>query len=246
MRSVEHARVFLFNCYAGAEEFRRAGSRAMSTALLRRMVDGYDPAACAAVFRAFVRNGTWYVPTHLTRKMDAFADDSAYRHDPRAKYVPQAQWTRWNRDADGMVRADTSRAGRRAFMDFYTKGREITGAAHLAGVGVLLGTDAGDSFIFPGSSAHEELAELVAAGLSPAEALGAGTWRAAEFLGRTADFGAVARGKVADLVLLDADPLTDITNTRRIRAVMLGGHYLDRAALDALLAGAERAAAGMP
>ena len=246
-KSFEHARVFLFNCFPGAEEFRRATADlgGVNTHWRRRMVDEYDPALCTGVFRAFARNGSAYVPTHLTRKFDAFADDSAYRHDPRSKYIPGDQWEAWNGDAEGMIESDSSRAGRRAMMDFYTKGLEITAAAYRAGVTVMVGTDSGDSYVFPGSAVHDEMGELVKAGLTPAEALRAATWTGAEFLGRTADSGSVAPGRLADLVLLDANPLADIANTRRIAGVALNGRWLDRPALDALLAGAERTAASM-
>jgi imidazolonepropionase-like amidohydrolase len=142
--------------------------------------------------------------------------------------------------------ADSTSEGRKMRMDFYLRGLQATGDAHRAGVRVLAGTDAGDSFVYPGSSLHDELAELVAAGLTPAEALRAATLGGAEFLGRTADFGAVRAGRMADLVLLDADPLADVRNTARIRAVVVGGRLLDRAALDGLVAGAEKAAAAEP
>ncbi|MEW5929749.1 MAG: amidohydrolase family protein [Gemmatimonadota bacterium] len=247
MRSVEHARVFLHHCWPGAAEFWRTGTPRLSgTALRRRMVDDYDPEVCADVFGAFVRNGTAYVPTHLTRKTEAHAADPAMRRDPRRRFVPRAQWAAWEADMDRTDAADSTPQGRRTRMDFYLKGLRATGDAHRAGVRVLAGTDAGDSFVFPGSSLHEELAELVAAGLAPAGALRAATLGAAEFLGRTADFGTVQAGRVADLVLLDGDPLADVRNTTRIRAVVLGGRPLDRAALDRLVAGAEAAAAAEP
>ena len=174
--------------------------------------------------------------------MDAFADDSAYRNDPRLRFIPTAQRFRWNADASGMVRSDSSPAGRKSFMDVYRKGLELTAAAHRAGVPIMLGTDAGDSFVFPGSSVHDELEELVAAGLSPADALKAATWSGAEFLGRTADLGSVRAGAFADLVLLDANPLDDIRAVRRIHAVIMNGRYLDRSTLDTLLAAVETAA----
>lgn len=136
-KSFEHARVFLFNCFPGAADLRRLGSSA--TVARRRMIDEFDPAICQLVFATFVRNGTWYVPTHLTRRMDAFADDPAFRQDARSKYIPKSQWQAWNRDADGMVSRDSSREGRKATMDFYTKDLEITGAAHRAGMKVMGG-----------------------------------------------------------------------------------------------------------
>ena len=141
-----------------------------------------------------------------------------------------------------MVKEDPSPEGRRAMKDFYTKGLEITGMAHKARVRVMLGTDSADSYVFPGFAVHDELRELVKAGLTPAEALKTATWNGAEFLGRTSDSGSVETGKLADLVLLDANPLNDIRNTGRIAAVVLNGRYVDRTALDQLLSAAEATA----
>ena len=241
-RSLEHSRIFLFNCYAGADSVRRNLLRLSGTARMRRMVDEFDPRLCADVFRTFARNRTWITPTHVTRRMDAFAHDSTYRTDARMKYIPQFQRFRWNLDARGMVMSDSSAAGRKAFMDFYQKGLELTGAAFRAGVPVILGTDAGDSFVFPGFSVHDELIELTRAGLTAAESLRAATLRSAEFADRASDFGTVEPGRFADLVLLDANPLENISNSSRIHAVIRAGRVFDRAALDRLLAGVEAVA----
>lgn len=244
--SVEHAVLFLRDCFPGADSVRRGLLRLSATDLRRRRVAEYDPQICAPIFATFKRNHTWYVPTHLTRKMDAFADDSAYRNDPRLKFVPRAQRICWNSDANGMVSRDTSRAGRQSYMDFYRKGLEITGQAFRAGVPIMLGTDAGDTYVFPGFSVHDELEELVLAGLTPPEALKAATYRGAEYLGRAQELGSVEEGRLADLVLVDANPLERIGNTRRIHAVIFNGLLLERARLDTLLAGVETAAASRP
>lgn len=246
--SLEHARDFLFDCFPGAAEFRRtARSQNPPPDVFRAMVERHDPGLCDPIFATFVRNGTAYVPTHVTRRMDAFADDSAFRNDRRSIYIPAAAWKAWNEDADRMVALDTSAAGRRVVRGFYEKGLAITARAHAAGVAVVLGTDAGDSYVFPGSGVHDELGELVKAGLTPGQALAAATTTAAAFLGREAEFGSVEPGKHADLVLLGANPLTDIANVRRIEGVMVGGRYHDRAALDAMLAGvAAEIAKGRP
>ncbi len=241
-RSIEHSRIFLLNCFSGADSMRQRLLTLPGTAMRRRMVDGYDPAICADVFRTFAKNRTYITPTHGTRKMDAFADDSAYRHDERLKYVPTLQQFGWNLDANRMIASDSSPAGRKSYMDFYRKGLELTGAAYRAGVPVMVGTDSNDSFVFPGFSVHDELEELIKAGLTPAQALAAATRSGAEYLGRTNDLGSVDVGRVADLVLLDANPLTDIRNTRRIHAVVLAGRYYARPALDSLLSSAEAAA----
>ena len=121
---------------------------------------------------------------------------------------------------------------------------DMTLAMFRAGVPFMAGTDtAAGVHVFPGFSLHEELALFVKAGLTPLQALQAATLNPARFLGRTADMGSVAEGKVADLLLLDANPLDDIDNTRRISGVLLAGRYFDRAALDRMLKGVAAAAA---
>lgn len=244
LRSVEHARDLLFDCFPGAAGFREtARSQAPDTATLRAMVAQHDVTACEQTFRTMVARQTWYVPTHVTRRMDAFADVPSFRNDARARYIPTALWADWNADADRMVALDPSPAGRAAMRGFYEAGLAVTGRAFAAGVKVLVGTDAGDSFVFPGSSVHDEMSELVKAGLTPAQALAAATVRSAEFLGLQAEHGTVAIGRRADLVLLAGNPLTDIGNTRHIDAVILGGRVLPRGTLDEMLAGVARAVA---
>ena len=109
----------------------------------------------------------------------------------------------------------------------------LAGTDTPAGVGVL-----------PGFSLHQELERFVDAGFTPMEALQTATLNPAIFLDRTKDFGTVETGRVADLVLLDADPTADIRNTRRIAAVVANGRLLSRADLDGILAGVEAYAAG--
>lgn len=157
-----------------------------------------------------------------------------------------AQQKAWATDADGMVASDSSAAGRKSYMDFYRKGLTLTNDAYRAGVPVMLGTDANDSFVYPGASVHDELGELVKAGLSPAEALRAATLSGATYLGRTSEFGTVQAGRFADLLLLDANPLSDIANSQSIHAVVMNGRVFDRSALDSMLATVVQSAAGKP
>jgi imidazolonepropionase-like amidohydrolase len=100
---------------------------------------------------------------------------------------------------------------------------------HHAGVPLLAGTDAMDGDVLPGLSLHQELALLVASGLTPIEALQAATRNPARFLGQSDSRGTVEQGKMADLVLLDANPWQDISNTRKIHAVVLGGKLITQA-----------------
>ena len=93
-----------------------------------------------------------------------------------------------------------------------------------------------------GFSLHDELALLATAGLTPMEALQAATRSAAEYLGILDSFGTVEKGKTADLVILDANPLDDITNTQKIAGVMMGGRYFPKASLEKMLADVEAVA----
>jgi imidazolonepropionase-like amidohydrolase len=107
----------------------------------------------------------------------------------------------------------------------------------------MAGTDVSYPYSFPGFSLHDELALFVQAGFTPMEALQSATVNPAKFLGVSDTLGTIARGKIADLVLLEANPLEDIKNTRRIDAVVLKGRYLSNAELRRMLQGVEAAAA---
>jgi imidazolonepropionase-like amidohydrolase len=130
----------------------------------------------------------------------------------------------------------------RALLDAqHKKGSELTKLLHDGGVPLLAGSDTGASngHKYPGFSLHDELARMVEAGLSPSQALQTATWNAAKWQGRLESLGSIERGKLADLVLLDANPLDDIRNTKKIRAVVANGTWLDRARLDAMMAAAK-------
>jgi imidazolonepropionase-like amidohydrolase len=113
---------------------------------------------------------------------------------------------------------------------------------HEAGVQFMAGTDSANTFTLPGFALHEELELLVEAGFTPMEAMQAATLNPAKYLGREKEPGTIESGKLADLVLLDANPLVDIRNSQEIRTVVVNGRYLSRAALDSMLSRAEAVA----
>jgi imidazolonepropionase-like amidohydrolase len=117
----------------------------------------------------------------------------------------------------------------------FPKYLEWVGAMRRAGVEFLAGTDAGCMYCFPGFSLHDELELLVRAGFTPLEALQAATRNPARYFDRLNDLGTLEQGKLADLVLLEANPLADIRNTRRISAVVVGGRLLPRELLRKML-----------
>ncbi len=117
-----------------------------------------------------------------------------------------------------------------------TRYRKLVGDMHRAGVGLLAGTDTSPlNPVLPGWGLHQELALLVECGLTPLEALQTATRNPALYFGTQEEIGTVEEGKLADLVLLDADPLQDIRNTQTIAGVVLKGRYYSRKDLDAML-----------
>ncbi|MGM1064887.1 amidohydrolase family protein [Saccharothrix sp. Mg75] len=227
--------------FAGAED---AGLWARTSAELEHeALATHDPAVAASLYRSMRRAGTWQCPTLGVER--TFLEAAETLADPRLRdllerYVhpsTRAQWSAQVTAVRDRPPAETARA--RAV--FGAKVRMV-GELDRAGVGVVAGTDSWIPFRFPGFSLHDELAQLVAAGLSPMRALQSATRDAARCLGRQDRSGTVAPGKPADLVVLDADPLADIGNVRRVHSVVHRGRYITPAERTRLLADAEAAA----
>lgn len=202
----------------------------------------YDESKARGLFARFIKNGTWQCPTLVVNRSYAHFDDGKFMHREWLRYVPAPSQAFWKRDSEKsgkyMTAADWADAHRE-----FPEELKLVGRMYRAGVGILAGTDATNPYVFWGFSLHDELALLVQAGLPPMAALQAATINAARFMGVADRRGTIEVGKVADLVLLDRDPLVDIHNSTSIRAVVLGGKWMSRASLDAMLAEAEAFAA---
>jgi hypothetical protein len=175
--------------------------------------------------------GAWNCPT-LTVHLMRLTRQAARRelNLPHVKYVNPGLRTAWllrSRDVSENV-VETIRQGRRA------RGMLVK-ALHDAGARVLLGTDSTTSFVVHGFSIHEELQNLAAAGLTPYEAIKAGTHAAAEFVDALDEWGTVAVGRRADLILLDANPLEDVAHVKRRVGVMVRGRWFPQSELQAKL-----------
>ena len=191
-----------------------------------------DAALIGAAAERTRQSGGAVVPTETLLENTANAAEwEAMTRRPEFRYLPpdlrQRYVERQQRVASGI---DPEGANR-----FLSVRKALIKALHDAGVPVLLGSDSPQTFNVPGFSIHRELESMVAAGLTPFEALATGTSAPAAFFG-TSDWGAIAPGRAADLILLAADPLIDIAATRRIEGVMVRGRWLDRAELDEGLA----------
>lgn len=237
-RSVEHPRLFLQECYPGAADIRALPdpTAAYNAELLWRLIDEHDRTRCSDLMDSMAGSDTWWTPTLQTLQMSALAGDEAFRTDSRLRYIPFLfKKLMWMPDADRFARQPRDASGRELYTTHYQMALGHVGQAHSAGVKILLGTDAGDTYVFPGFGIHDELVELVRAGLSPAEALRSGTLDAAIFSGMEDDFGSIAIGKTGDLILLDANPLENVRHTQQIAGLFFNGQFFDRIALDELL-----------
>lgn len=238
-RSFEHAHLFVRHCFDNAAAWRGGTLDGEDPIVLaERMVASYQPTLCNKAFALMQASGAAFVPTHVTREEDARASDPAFVDDPSLAYLdPLSRWA-WRDDLQATAARYPGRRGQDALKTYFEHGLALTGAAHRAGVTVLVGTDTG----LGGFRYHDELQWLRQAGLSQADVLRAATLQAARHLQRQASHGSVEVGKAADLVLLDGNPLHDIANTRRVHAVLLAGNLYDRPRLDALQTYARRQA----
>lgn len=195
-----------------------------------RALETFDWNTCRRIGKSLASTGQVQVPTLVLPYEESIRNSGASNNDPRSRYLRADELARWKRLLASLTPSDLLPAQRR-----WQVARKIVLTFHRAGVTMLSGTDAPMPGVYPGFSLHEEMALLVKAGLTPREALLSATLGPAKFFGITAESGSVAVGKRADLVLLDGDPTRNISNTRRVRAVLLDGRLLRRAALDALL-----------
>ncbi|MCY7281160.1 MAG: amidohydrolase family protein, partial [Sphingomonas bacterium] len=186
---------------------------------------------------------TYWSPTLQVLQMSARAHDRSFREDPRLKYIPFIlNEGIWKGDANKSAERSIDGNGRNIDAEMYQLAKNNLMQAHQSGVKLLAGTDAGDTYVFPGFSIHREIEEYVAAGISPQDTLKIATIEAARFSKLDGDYGSIEAGKVADILLLRANPYTDIRNTQKIEGLFLGGRYFDRSALDNILDFAERQA----
>jgi imidazolonepropionase-like amidohydrolase len=198
------------------------------------MLDHFSTKLAEETYSLLALNATFLTPTLVTQRALTFADDLIKENDPRMAYV-SAEELNWWKPENGMLtkyRTPQYIAMRKREYDLLL---EEVHRAQTMGVHLLAGTDITIPFTYPGFSLHDELALFVKAGLPPSQALETATTNPALLLGLSKEWGRVSPGYIANFVLLNADPLTDIGNTKNIHAVVLNGEFLDRARLDQML-----------
>lgn len=241
-RSIEHLLGLSLACSSREAELRQspigpAGSPRGYYGEQQAELDSYSDEKAAELFAQFKKNGTWQVPTLVVMRNAALVADPAYarslRGSSRLAYVPYslgAMWALGLRFPPKLTPEELATSKR-----YFQWELRVVGEMQKAGVGILAGTDTPNPYVYPGFGLHDELALLVEAGLTPMEALQAATRNPAKYLGVQDFAGTVEKGKIADLDLLDKNPLEDTRNTQSVNAVVLGGRFIPRAALDKLL-----------
>jgi len=236
-KSIEHLMGFFEGCSTEEDKFIKGEGS------LKLLLATQDRQRCDSLIRLLAQNQTWQVPTLAWQRGGTFLDQRDLKHQPLDKYVP-AYWrdVTWHHFTEEMM-PDLLRDPLELRQDYFHRNLQMVGAMHRAGVPFLAGTDAAPGvYIMPGFSLHDELANFVEAGFTPMESLQTATSNPAKFLEMEASFGSVEPGKIADLVLLSANPLKDIRNTQKINAVVADGRLFDRVALDHILMSVEAAA----
>jgi Amidohydrolase family len=238
--TMEHLYEFAIACSSIEDELRKmreqviaeAGSprglydnKELAATINQRAVSSFDEAKAKALFARLAKNRTWQCPTLTVLRNLAFLETPEIQNNPNLKYVPSS--------FRSMIAPAKDKNGRspEAFarsQENYRWNLKLLRQIHKAGVPILAGTDCLNPFCLPGFSMHDELGLLVEAGLTPLEALRAATLNPAIFQKQEDQFGSIRAGLRADMVLLNANPLEDISNTKSIEAVFLNGKYIDQ------------------
>jgi imidazolonepropionase-like amidohydrolase len=198
-----------------------------------KFLETYDPQKEATLIALLAKNQTWQCPTLYWERGQWLVDAIDVSRDPEAAYVPilwrDQLWPKFTKSIIKELDTDPLPVREK----FVKHELDIVQKLQAAGVPLLAGTDTPAGVdVIPGVSLHQELQRFVDAGLTPLQALQTATINPARFLDKTADFGTIEKGKTADLLLLNANPLENIANTRKIAGVVLAGKYLSPKALE--------------
>jgi len=245
-KSIEHLTGILLACSSREDELRSQELSALANhdyaayqKLGAQIMGTYDQVKAHALFLQMAQSNTWQVPTLVWTHANSRIDDPSLESDPRLKFVPVSVRKEWE---PAKLRKNVSSDELTSLKAEAARTVDLVDAMRADGVRFMAGTDGPDPYVLPGFSLHDELGWLVKSGFTPLQALQAATLNPAEFLEKTDRYGVAEVGRVADLILLDANPLEDIGNTRKIFGVVLGGKYYARDALDKMLQQVEKVA----
>ena len=246
LNSMEHMRNLELSCASNSDELLQERLRLLEAekdsaggilrskihALQREMaVKNYDENKANEVLAVLAKNQTWQIPTlalstFLTNRHFENAD-----WKESITYIPEAIEQDWKKSVATLEKTPVT-----PFREQYSKwSLNMVKKIHESKIGIMAGTDCPIALLTPGQSLHEELAMLVQSGLTPLEAIKTATMNPAEYFNLQNELGLVQEGMLADLILLDANPIENIANTKSINAVVKNGKYFDKNELNTIL-----------
>ena len=237
--SIEHNTDIIMSCSSNEtilrpqlDSFKNLGTGASRRQEIEfKAMQTFDEQKAIELFKKFVRNGTSLCPTLVIPARNIKTADELAKDD-RTKYIPQSLRDRWYNQMSQIPRGNPSDPRIKLLLE---KRISIVGLMQRSGVNILAGSDFPNPYVYPGFSLHDELELLVQGGLTPLQALQAATINAAKFFHREKDLGTIEKGKLADVIILDENPLDKIGNSKKLFAVVANGRVFMRKDLDELL-----------
>lgn len=204
--------------------------------MISKFLKLYDPSLYPEFLKITTSHNTWFCPTMVSNKTFAYKNDSIFKNDERLKYIPTKEQDYWfGKNSEAPSYMESQKKYEQAEITYYNLMRTSLKPMLDHGARFLAGTDTSNPNIYPGFSLHDELQIFVEAGFTELEALQTATINPAIYSGRDKELGTIEQGKIANLLLLDKNPLENIKNTLSIYGSVRRGEYLDRVALDKLL-----------
>lgn len=235
-RSIAHARLFTYNCSNIADEFRIRGKKLPPLTLLYpKLIKSFDAELCQQKYQHMAKHEIFINPTLMTRRNDYYGVAGMFDKMQGLEYAHYLIALEWEEDI-GVHGEDLSAQDIKAFKDLYQLTASTIAQAQKAGVTILAGSDSWSEYNVPGFSLHEELQAMSEAGIDNYSILQAATINGAKYFRKEKTIGSIDIGKQADLVLLSANPVTDIKNTQAVDTVFKGSQVYEKSALDKMKA----------
>ena len=235
-RTFEHGRIFLMECFPDADSLRTSDNwKEFASKSKGSMLKNFNPESATRLMLLMKEHNAHWVPTLQTLKFEAFAHEPSFLQNPNLKYIDYiSRKLLWDLDVRNNKKKNLSKEGKNISKDFYNAAKEQIKIASEIGVPIMTGTDVTDSYVFAGFSIHNELEDLTKSGLSNLKALQSATIIPAKFAKMDKGYGTVENGKIADLIVLNKNPLESITNSKTINGVILNGIYYDADKIEEL------------